>query len=717
MGMVFSVLNLISIFVFRFIGFMIRSLYDLIVLLADANVLENDAFDNVKDNIFGLIGLFMVFKLTLSIIQYITNPDKLSDSSVGASKVLTKVVVVLILLGTIDTIFNKAFELQGLILKNGVLEKIVFGASPDSASGKIDEFDKQMAEKVKTSDYLAYSILAPFVTYNVEKDIWGGLDETALESCNEFIKATNMSYLDPDDICQSPCVEVMEVEKKDAVDAMCKGLAERNMYKALIDVAMLRINKEPALVVDGLFGLLVGAVCIVVLVIIAVGVAIRSVKLAFLNLIAPLPIISYIDPKDNTNGMFHKWKNESIKTFLELFIRLLSFYFSVMVITRVLVDTQGFGSFTGTTTYTFEKHPMVVIFLIIGCFLFALQLPKLVENLFGSLGGLSRDAKSTGAIAAGLGGIAGGIIGGGIANAVGTAKILKDENGGKMNAGILSRSLVAGATGAIGTGFRSVGGAFKGMKTSGGGLSGAKWNDIASGAIGRTGAIRNARAVTYATGRKNKDGEDVYRHAYSSLPSIRRGYGKFAEMAGIKDDFSQIAKLKGAKKNRENELRIVQNNLSKLSSERMSAMQQVAVSQRQSENLEAAIDKDKLKDLGGRFDSKLGDYVFGTGDSAETYTNLVKNGGLYAAMKKGYTGESFDDFVNRYNEIAAEQDSILRETSVLRSAMEDKIRWGAKLESITKEYDKYQTAVNETQKMMASLDKQISTVEKANKKS
>lgn len=725
MGLVYSVTNLISAFVFRFIGFMIRELYSLIVLLADANVLENEAFDNVKDNVFGLIGLFMVFKLTFSIIQYITNPDKLTDSSIGASKVLTKVVVVLILLGTIDTIFEKAFELQGLILKNGVLEKIVFGESPDSTSGKIEQFDKE-ENKIKTSDYLAYSILAPFVSYNIEKDIWGGLDETTLKSCNDFMRATNMTYKSDNDICKSRCVEVMRREDSDAVKSMCKGLAERNMYKALVDVVMLRINKEPALVVDGLFGLLVGAVCVVVLVIIAVGVAIRSVKLAFLSLIAPLPIISYIDPKDNTNGMFHKWKNESIKTFLELFIRLLSFYFAVMVITRVLVDDNGFQSFTGSTNYTFENHPMVVIFLIIGCFLFALQLPKLIENLFGSLGGFSRDAKSTGAIAAGLGGIAGGIIGGGIANAIGTGKFLKDENGGKVNAGIIGRSLLAGATGAVGTGFGSIGGALKGMKASGGGLSGAKWNDIASGAIGRTGAIRNARQISYTTaGGKVKS-------AYPFMPSVRSGYGKFAAMAGIKDDFSAVGRKKADVKEIENAIRGYQNDLSKASGDRMAALQQYNAAKHDREMLQSnsqSIDKDMFKDMGGKFDEGLGDYVFNVNGRDVSLSNLSHSEyrSLYTDARRNATDkDAFDRKFTDYNTTTFEMQKNRIEDSIrsvrdyeerLQAAIQQESAWSSAVSTATANYDTINGRLAEANKMLSKANKQIETINKANKKS
>lgn len=724
MGMVISVLNIICAVIFRFIGFMVRSLYNLIILLADANFFDDKNFENVRNNIFGLIGLFMVFKLAFSIIQYITNPDKIADSQAGAGKILTKVVVVLVLLGTVNTIFEKAFELQGAILRDAVLERLVFGDTDASNEGEgTDVIDPNVGNsKIKTSDYLAYSILAPFVTFNTDDDIWNGA-EVSPEICASFIKATNV-YATKSDICDNPCTAAIKKEDADAYNSMCEGLKNRNMYEALKDVAMLKLQKKTAIHIDGLFGILVGAVCIVVLIVIAVGVAIRSVKLSFLNIIAPLPIISYIEPKDNSNSMFNKWLKETIKTFLELFIRLIAFYFAILVITKVLTNPNGIGSYSGTS-YKFSTHPLVVIFLIIGCFLFALQLPKLIENLFGSMGGMMRDAKSTGALAAGLGGIAGGIVGGALGNMIGTGKAFKDAHDGHLGIKGAAKSAFAFGTGAVGTGFRSLVGAAKGMKLSGGGLSGGGPIGIASSAIARTGAIRNARNVHY----KSADGK-----WHSGYSPVGRTYGKFAEMAGIKDQYSPTGRLKGDIKDIEGQLRDAQNEFSRISSDRMAAMQQYnqAVAKRHEMEANAStVDESMFSQLGGTYDSDLNDFMFNVNGVSKRFNELSYNEyrSLYTSARSGVSANDLSAFESKFNMTNSTNFSLLKgrvEDEIKRvdeynrnlaNATSQEAYWKTKYDKTNEDYVTYQNAISNINKEIATKNKEVETVAKAMKKS
>ena len=733
--MVTAVLNQIGTWAFGFISFMVKSLYNLILMLADANLLDNENFKSVRSNIFGLIGLFMVFKLAFSIIQYITDPDKIADKQAGAGKILKKVVVVLVLLGTINTIFEKAFELQGLVLKGAVLEKLVFGNSSNSAVTNPDsnQIDPEVGSGIKTSDYLAYSILAPFVNFNTDDSfIWGGDNNlsadtlaTMLDDCDEFIRATDANL---DDICHSYCAEeIIKKEDPDAYKTMCEGLEERNIYKALSKVAMLRVNKTAVIKVDWFFGPLIGAVCIVVLIIISVGVAIRSVKLSFLSLISPLPIISYIDPKDNSNGMFNKWSKETIKTFLELFIRLIAFYFAILIITKVLTADGGIASYSGTS-YTFKEHPLVVIFLIIGCFLFALQLPKLIENLFGSMGGLMRDAKSTGAIAAGLGGIAGGIVGGALGNMIGTGKRILDENDGHLGIGGVAKSAFAFGTGAVGTGLRATGGVLKGFKKSGEGLTGTGPIKTASAAIARTGAIRNARAIQYRTAGGND------RSAYPMFSPIKGAYGRFAAMAGIKDQFSPTGRIKGDIKNIEGQLRDAQNEFSRISSDRMAAMQQYnnAVAARQ--KLEASgpnFDEDMFKQMGGSYNNQLNDFMFNVNGVNKRFSELSyqEYKQLYTSARGSVSANDLAAFESKFNMTNSTNFSLLRGrvddeikridqyNRDLTNATSQETYWKTKYDTVNGDYITYQTAIANMNKDLATKNKDSETLAKAVKKS
>ena len=107
-----------------------------------------------------------------------------------------------------------------------------------------------------------------------------------------------------------------------------------------------------------------------------IDIGVRSVKLAFLQLIYPIPVISYMDPKSGKDGMFSKWYKMCLSTFLSLFIRLLALYFGIYIITKV-ADMGMYDIVNGSQI----TNGWVKIFVIIGVLMFIKQLPKILENM------------------------------------------------------------------------------------------------------------------------------------------------------------------------------------------------------------------------------------------------------------------------------------------------------------------------------------------------
>ena len=68
-------------FIDRMVVFVIKYLYQLIVAIADTNVFGNLIYDYLG-RIYMFLSVFMVFKLSISIINYVINPDSLSDKRV-----------------------------------------------------------------------------------------------------------------------------------------------------------------------------------------------------------------------------------------------------------------------------------------------------------------------------------------------------------------------------------------------------------------------------------------------------------------------------------------------------------------------------------------------------------------------------------------------------------------------------------------------------------
>ena len=95
-------------------------------------------------------------------------------------------------------------------------------------------------------------------------------------------------------------------------------------------------GRSYALKMSYLISTIVGIVMVVIMFMICFEVAKRVFQLAALQLIAPIPIISYMDPKGSKDGAFNSWVKLLTTTYLDLFTRLAVIYFSFAVITAFM---------------------------------------------------------------------------------------------------------------------------------------------------------------------------------------------------------------------------------------------------------------------------------------------------------------------------------------------------------------------------------------------
>ena len=212
------------------------------------------------------------------------------------------------------------------------------------------------------------------------------------------------------------------------------------------DMAIATTPENDAFIIDYkyLFSTVLGVVVVLLLVSFCFDVALRSIKLAFLQLVAPIPIISYVDPKSGKDGMFKKWYEMCFKTYISLFIRLLAIYFAAYIISRIdrMVDIVD-GSYV--------SNLLVKIFIIIGALMFAKQLPKILEGLGIKLdGGFTLNPLKK---------IENEMLGGKQIAKVGRAGL---KYTGRAAKGIGSAALVSGAAAVTGQGIRGGGKAFMG---------------------------------------------------------------------------------------------------------------------------------------------------------------------------------------------------------------------------------------------------------------
>ena len=105
----------------------ISKIYNLFVDLSSLILYSQNILDTLGQRIGLILGIFMLFRLAISLITYIITPDKINDKSKGGAKIITNIIVSLVLLATINIIFKEAYIVQNKIIESKFIEKIFFG--------------------------------------------------------------------------------------------------------------------------------------------------------------------------------------------------------------------------------------------------------------------------------------------------------------------------------------------------------------------------------------------------------------------------------------------------------------------------------------------------------------------------------------------------------------------------------------------------------------
>ena len=358
--------------VFNFISV----IYDFLISIARTSILSQADILDMTSRIYKLLAVFMIFKVTFSLIMYVVNPDDFSDKTKGVSKLGTNIIISLALLILTPYIFSYAYQLQTIILEDNALSTLIFGDKNDN----VDQSAFNTA-----GDKMAYITMAPFFTPNAAIDELYECSELTVkqddgtvvfnEACSGLSNSDYTPIKDDNESLYALTGDTNFTEQTLAnyvagVNAGNLGLMFRQ------DMAIATTPQGLDYIIDYkyIFSTVVGVVVILLLVTFCLDVALRSIKLAFLQLIAPIPIISYVDPKSGKDGMFKKWYEMCLKTYISLFIRLLAIYFVAYIVSRLdrMVDIVD-GSYV--------SNLLIKIFVIIGALMFAKQLPKILEGL------------------------------------------------------------------------------------------------------------------------------------------------------------------------------------------------------------------------------------------------------------------------------------------------------------------------------------------------
>lgn len=190
---------------------------------------------------------------------------------------------------------------------------------------------------------------------------------------------------------------------------------------------------DDTMTLDFFTGLVIGLALIVYLIILCVDVIVRRLKLLLLEMISPIPVISFVDPKDK---MLNTWFKMYMSIYADLFIKLIALALLINLLSKDTLDALW-----GDSATLFVKFLYIVAILV-----FAKLVPSLISKVFGleGMGGSFKDILGMGKAAAGFG--AGAVLGGavGAATGKGLGRLSGLTKGAMMGAGSGAKGNITG---------------------------------------------------------------------------------------------------------------------------------------------------------------------------------------------------------------------------------------------------------------------------------
>ena len=335
--------------------------------LGSARIIEDT--QGIVNRISLIIGLFMVFRVTFAFVQYIVDPDAMLDKKKGAANIIKKIIISIVLLGSTSTLFNLAFKAQDLIIDNQIIGKIIFNSS--SSNGYDSDSLYSTPENSSTfGGRLSAEVFSAFYRLNPE----ASPKDSDQEDCKTWL--TN----DDGNSGYSKLKEKI-AQNKGALSGYKNSPAA---------ICLNEQDSSDEYIVDfdagGFLALAFGIAVLYTIFIFTIQVGVRVIQLAYLQIIAPIPIIMYITPKGDEQ--LKKWGQQCSTTFLDFFMRCTIIYFAILVIQNIW-ETGFIGKLlsAGTESSNGWETMYVGVIMIIAVLTFAKKVPNLIKEIFPSLGG------------------------------------------------------------------------------------------------------------------------------------------------------------------------------------------------------------------------------------------------------------------------------------------------------------------------------------------
>lgn len=341
--------------------------FKLFYALAEVQLLDNSIYRAIADRVYLFVGIIALFSLSIALLKSLVNPDEINKGVIKSFKSMIMSVALVILT---PTIFTYAFSLQAAILDDNIIGKIFQIdlnkykengeseiVSSENSMHEICNFEENESKQVSVLDSSGNTISGDReITHNECQGNYITL--TVLEA---FFSPYSYSIINTYGTTWEEARKYMVYTGNfDYITTFSK-----NAY----DEA-----EENSISYSVIISTVAAAFLIYVLLSFSIDLGVRCAKLAFYQLIAPIPVLMKMIP--GKEGQFEKWSKAAIATFLEVFVRLIVIEFIIFMCSNLfsIIDSMNGFSSVGLIGKAV---------LAMGLFAFAKQAPKLLGEALG----------------------------------------------------------------------------------------------------------------------------------------------------------------------------------------------------------------------------------------------------------------------------------------------------------------------------------------------
>lgn len=312
--------------------------YHLFEVVSEIEVFSAENVGAISRRIYTIIGIVMLFVFAYNIILAIVEPDSLSKGEKSVKNIVQNTIISVILVTLFPLICEYMQTFQNHIVDNNTIGNLIMG----STAGNKD-----------TSSALNVSVTIFTAFYHPLNE--NGEPVTLVECANSSAK-----------LC-STYTKLAEGATNNMI-GLHKFMLDDDLINGIYDDDM-----------EYLFPLstIAGVVAAYLFLSFSLDLGVRAAKLGALKLIAPIPIFLRITkPK---GGQFDKWFSEFIKTYLQVFERILIINFAMLLISFV---SKAEITITEESDISILIKAVAVVVVILGILKFAKDAPKLIEDIF-----------------------------------------------------------------------------------------------------------------------------------------------------------------------------------------------------------------------------------------------------------------------------------------------------------------------------------------------